>query len=269
MQYIILFLSLLGIILSLDIDHRKTQTNSIFGEWRQINVYKRKENFYTQGLFFEDGSTLIQSGGMYKESVIAKLDYPSMEVISKTKLPDKAFAEGIARCGNYVYQLTWQEKVVYKYNISDLKLVDTLKQPKALREGWGLSNFEDHLIASDGTSNIYFLKCGSLELIRTIQVQNNDRLINNINDLTYAHNSIYANVYYSSQVLKINPGNGEVEKVYNMKNLVNYEVNKKKTLTLENLNHGDVLNGIAYNEEKDNFLLTGKRWGYFYEIEFD
>ena len=251
-------------------DRRKaSKTQTELGVWHKTNVYKKKEIFYTQGLFFADDNTIIESGGMYKESIIAKMKFPSMEVIVKTKLPDKAFGEGIAKCGNDVYQLTWRERDVYKYTLDQLKLVQTLKLTSEVQEGWGLSEYEDgKLIATDGSDKIYTLKCGSLELLDTLHVTYNGKPVYHLNDLTWAHNYIYANVYYATQILKIDPNSGAVVNVYEMKALQNHEL-KMKTLTIQRLNQGEVLNGIAYNKNKDNFLVTGKRWGYFYEVDLN
>ena len=175
LHYILLFTTLI-VIISL-ITSPKENSNSVkptkpkLGVWNQVAVYKKSEIFYTQGLFFADEHTVVESGGLYKESVIAKLEYPSMKVIQKTRLPDKIFGEGIAKCENIVYQLTWQENVVYKFNFNNLSILGTLQKPSELREGWGLSTFgqnNDSLIATDGSDQIFFLECSSFKVTKSI-----------------------------------------------------------------------------------------------------
>ncbi len=232
---------------------------------------RRSNVIYTQGIFFTDnGTTLIESGGLYGESSAVKMEYPSQKVLKNIPLENRYFGEGIARCGDFVYQLTWQNREILKYSYPSMDFVDKLSLPPEIKEGWGLSstNNPDELIASDGSSSIFYLDCNnSLSVTRSITVSKNNLNIDRINALCYAQGYIWANRYFDSNILKIDRLTGKVIKSYDMTALINYEVNNH-TLTEMQLNSGNVLNGIAYDETGGKFLLTGKKWGYYYLTNF-
>ena len=226
---------------------------------------------YTQGLFFsQDHKSIFESGGLYYQSSIIQLEYPSLKLIKKTNLESDYFGEGIAQCGSLIYQLTWKEDTILKYDLN-LNLIEKIKLDNNMREGWGLSNSdkENELLATDGSENIYRLDCNNnLKVISIISVKkNNGDVLNKLNDLTYANGFVYINIYYKDIIAKVNLKNGKVVEMYDFGKLIDYEM-KNGSLTQMNYYSGDVLNGIAYNSEKNNFLVTGKRWGNMYEISF-
>jgi glutamine cyclotransferase len=237
-----------------------------------IKIIKRPKTYYTQGLFFADnGNTLYESGGLYGQSVLVKMEYPSLKQLNKTNLPETYFAEGIARCGDNLYQLTWRENVIIKYSFPSMKYEDTLQLDKQVLEGWGLSQFNnpDELIATDGSSNIFVLDChNDLKVKRKISVRDaSGEFITSLNELKYAKDYIWANRYTRNTIYKIDPKEGAVVKVYDMTPLVEYEFRQSTLSQFANAS-GDVLNGIAYDEISDKFLVTGKRWGFYYEVIF-
>ncbi len=236
-----------------------------------VKIINRNFIAYTQGLFFDTtGNYLYESGGLYSSSAIRKLKYPSLEINISVPLDDNYFAEGIAKCGNNIYQLTWRENIIFKYNLEDLKLLGKIKMDTKMREGWGLAEYQNGLlIATDGSSNIFFLDCNNnLRVKNTINVFSDKGSLQKLNALVYAKGFIYANVYFSGEIFKIDPKSGKVLNKYDMINLVQYELDKK-TLTKYRLNDGEVLNGIAYDKNRDIFLVTGKHWGYVYEVKFE
>jgi glutamine cyclotransferase len=233
-----------------------------------ITAIKRTETYYTQGMFF-DGDILYESGGLYRQSVLVKQDYPSLRLLKKVKLADKYFAEGIARCGNYVYQLTWKERAVLQYNLEDLRKLNTLRMPSQLSEGWGLSDFKDNqLIASDGSSKVYIISCEGFRVKSVLTIKQDGRNISYLNALAYDGEFIYSNVYMDKVILKIDPNTGNVIKRYDMQHLIDYELDHG-TLTSFRLRNGYVLNGIAYHKSSQTFLVTGKKWGFYYNITFN
>jgi glutamine cyclotransferase len=241
-------------------------TNNSF---TNIKSFKRPETYYTQGIFFENGSTLYESGGLYGESVLVKMEYPSLKILNKVKLDSKFFAEGVAQCSDVIYQLTWQEKTVLKYSKDDLKLLDKLPLPVEMAEGWGLSAYKDgQLIATDGSNRIYVIDCTDFKVKRTLNVTNNGQEIRSLNALAFDGKDIYANIYFNTNIAKIDDETGNVTIMYEMKDLVSHEMSER-TLDVFALSSGDVLNGIAYDKNTDSFLLTGKRWGFYYNIKFN
>ena len=233
---------------------------------------KSDSNTYTQGLFFsKDHKSIFESGGLYYESSIIQLEYPSLKLIKKTNLEPLYFGEGISQCGNFIYQLTWKENIILKYDLN-LNLIEKLKLDNKMREGWGLSNSdkENELLATDGSEKIYRLDCNNnLKVISKIFVKkNNGEFLYQLNDLIYANGFVYVNIYYEDKIAKVNLKNGLVDKIYDLGKIIDYEM-KNGILNSRNYNSGNVLNGIAYNSEKNNFLITGKKWKFMYEISFN
>jgi glutamine cyclotransferase len=234
-------------------------------------IYPKNDSvFYTQGLVKYKDNEIIESGGMYKESVLVKMEYPSMKIINKVNLSDEQFAEGIARVGNKIYQLTWKEDIINVYNADTLEKIEELKMDPQMLEGWGLTDYKDGLlVATDSRDTLFFLDDKTLQVKKKLQVTSKTgRAISNLNDLTYDGKFLYINVYYGTYVLKVDPNNGKVVKVYELKSLIDNEL-KSGTLTLDRLENGDVLNGIEYDKSSDSFILTGKKWGHYYEAEFN
>lgn len=247
----------------------QTITKEKYG-YQIVKILKKTKLVYTQGLFFSDiGDYLYEAGGLYGQSTIRKMKYPSLQVQYEKALSKNYFGEGIAKCGNIIYQLTWRERVILKFQADNLDYLGQIPLDSKMKEGWGLSEYKSNLlIATDGSSKIYFLNCINMKVIKSINITLNGIPMNNINDLIYAKKFIFANKYFDNKIYKIDPISGNVTKTYDMTPLVDYEVTKKSLTTAE-LRMGNVLNGIAYNKQKDSFLLTGKMWGYFYEIKFE
>lgn len=239
--------------------------------YQVIKISQPRQTVYTQGLILSnDGRHLYESGGLYNKSTLKKFSYPSLNLENQQMLSGKYFAEGIAKCGNVLYQLTWQENDILKYNFDDLTPIGKIRIDENMREGWGLTEYSnDHLLGTDGSEYIYFLNCNkNLKVEKRILVKEDENLIRNLNALIYVNGYIYANRYYDTKIYKINPDNGNVERTYEMSPLIKHEL-KKGILTNTGLRIGNVLNGIAYDRTRDIFILTGKLWGYFYEIKFE
>lgn len=274
--YLTLFIILLFTILLTDkefVNSNSLLTKSLIQgteNYKILNILKRVESLYTQGIFFEDdGKSFYESGGLYRKSSINQFKYPSLELVSSKKLSDTLFAEGIAKCNDIIYQLTWKENIILKYD-KNLNSKGELPMGNKMNEGWGLSAYKDNqLIGTDGSSKIYVFNClKSLSKTQTINVEYENNNVDYLNAIVYANEFIYANKYYDTKIYKIDPNTGHVVKTYEMSPLIEYEISKK-TLTAGRLNSGDVLNGIAFNPISGKFLVTGKRWGFYYEVEFN
>lgn len=236
--------------------------------YKVTKILKRNKVLYTQGLFFEnDGQSFYESGGLYGESSLNQFSYPELTEIKTKKLHNKFFGEGIAQCGNFIFQLTWQENKILKFQKSDFSLLQEIPLSNGMKEGWGLSAFKSNLLlATDGSKKIYVLDClSNLEHIDVINVKYQNSDLNALNDLVYVNGFIYANRYYDTKVYKIDMQSGAVLRAFEMKPLENYE---KSKITDNVLMLGDVLNGIAFNPKNNRFLLTGKRWRHYFEVEF-
>lgn len=226
--------------------------------YKIINEFFHDMNSYTQGLEFDD-YYLYEGTGQYGYSMLKKINFKTGEVLDKLFLDKSYFGEGITILNDKIFQLTWKSKIGFVYNLTDLKLLKSFNY-KNSSEGWGLCNDGKHLYKSDGTEKIWKLNANNLEEISFINVVTNNKVINKINELEWYNNKIYANTYqFNKEVgLIINPENGEVEGVIDFSGL------KEKVKDHPGL---DVLNGIAYNEKRQTFFITGKNWSKLFEIK--
>lgn len=255
----------------LEISHHEESKRLLNSHESYKNILKhvrRNEVYYTQGLFFDTDKTVIESGGLYGESCLVRMEYPSMKIINKVNLDGKYFGEGTAKCGKYVYQLTWQNRVILRYSYPELQLIETLPLDPQIKEGWGLTSDDQIMYATDGTNNIYYLDCESLQVTKKIEVSYQGEPLRYLNALVYVNGEFYVNKYYDNRIFKINASNGHISSVYDMSFLAHNEF-KKGTLTQWRMSSGEVLNGIAYNKQRNVFLVTGKKWGFYYEIKFN
>lgn len=223
---------------------------------------------FTQGLIYYNGK-LYESTGLEHESTIQRMDVINGNVEKILYNPPDVFAEGLALLGQELFQLTWRRNLVYVYDFenlfeTDFSQVKTLNYPFPIKEGWGLTAHESELIMSDGSSYIYFLDPDSFGIKRKIQVTEAGHAVPKINELEYAHDTIYANVWLRKEIIQIDPTTGQVLAVIDASELLiparNYP---KEEFPVEN-----VLNGIAYNQRTNTFYLTGKRWQYIFEVKF-
>lgn len=216
-----------------------------------VNEYTHDAKAYTQGLFFHDG-TFYESTGQWGESSMRIVDLKTGKVLRKLDFAKKYFGEGSVILGDRLYILTWTNKVVFVYDAETLEYDKSYSYP---REGWGLTTDGKELIASDGSSKIYFLD-KDLKLQRSINVTLNGRNIKYLNELEWIDGRIWANVYTTDSILIINPSDGNVEGVIDCAGLLPKKLHSKDT---------DVLNGIAVDAE-GRIYLTGKNWPRLYEV---
>lgn len=217
-----------------------------------VKEYPHDVSSYTQGLFFENGQ-LYESTGQYGKSSFLKTDLESGEALERIPFNRKYFAEGSVMLGGKLYILTWQSHVLFEYDAKTLKYLGAWSYP---REGWGLTTDGKSLIASDGSSKIYFLS-PDLRPERTLNVTHNGRAVNYLNELEWIGGRIWANVYTTDWIVIINPSTGAVEGLVDCSGLLPEKLRSPKT---------DVLNGIAHNPATGKIYLTGKNWPRLYEI---
>ena len=215
-----------------------------------IREYCHDSKAYTQGLFF-NGGTLFESTGQFGRSSFRKVDLESGKVLRKLDFDKKYFCEGSVMLNGKLFLLTWLNKVAFIYDASTLKYEKTFSYP---REGWGLTTDGKELIASDGTSTLYFLD-DSFRLKRSVNVKLNGKAVKYLNELEWIDGRIWANIYTTDLIVIINPESGNVEGVIDCSGLLPDKLRTKDT---------DVLNGIAYSDGK--IYLTGKNWPRLYEV---
>ncbi len=218
-----------------------------------INSYPHSIDAYTQGLFFNEGQ-LFESTGQFGSSSFRMVEMKTGKAQRKLDFGKKYFVEGSVMLDGSLYILTWTNKVAFVYDAKTLKYEKTYSYP---REGWGLTTDGTSLIASDGSSKIYFLN-KEFQQQKSISVTLNGRPVKYINELEWIDGKIWANVYLTDMIIIINPKTGKVESTIDCTNLLPKQLRKPDT---------DVLNGIAYNPETKKIYLTGKNWPRLYEVE--
>jgi glutamine cyclotransferase len=197
---------------------------------------------------------MFETTGLYGKSNIYKnIDMQSGKYEKSYSFDNSIFAEGSVVFENELYVLTYKENKVLIFD------PDTLKQKRELvynRQGWGLTTDGKYLIASDGSSEIFFMD-KNLNTIKQITVTRDGSPVKNINELEYIDGRIWANEWLTSNILIINPESGNVVK----------QLDFSKICNNHNTGTNDVLNGIAYNEKTKKIYITGKRWDTLYELE--
>lgn len=217
-----------------------------------VKEYPHDPSAYTQGLFFNDGH-LYESTGTYGHSSFRKVELATGKVLVKKDFSSKYFIEGSVMLDGSLYLLTWTSRVAFIYDAATLEYRSTYSYPRA---GWGLTSDGSQLIASDGTSTLYFMD-GQFSVKRRLTVKLDGRQMRLLNELEYIGGKIWANVYTSDLILIIDPETGNVEATVDASGLLPSRLRTAGT---------DVLNGIAYDEKTGKIYLTGKNWPRLYEI---
>lgn len=218
-----------------------------------VAEYPHDTDSYTQGLFFEDGQ-LYESTGVHGKSSFRKVDLETGKALQRLDFDKKYFVEGSVMWKGNLYILTWESRLAFVYDAETLEYKSTWKYP---REGWGITTDGKHLIASDGSANIYFMD-ENFALDRKILVRLNERPIRLINELEYIDGKIWANVYTSDEIVIINPKDGKIQGIIDCRGLLPARLKTETT---------DVLNGIAYDAKTGKIYLTGKNWPKLYEVK--
>ena len=224
-------------------------------EYELIKIITHDPETYTQGLLIDESKYLIESSGQYGKSFIKKVDMESNIIINKLMIDKKLFAEGITVYDDKLYMLTWKSN---KGLILDKNTLELIGEFNYSTEGWGLTTIDDNLVMSDGTEKLFFIDPKSFKINNYIEVYDNNGKVENINEMEYINDKIYANIYGKDIIVIINYKTGEVENIINLEGLLNRE----------NYNTNiDVMNGIAYNLENESILVTGKWWPSMFEIK--
>jgi len=223
-------------------------------KYKIVQVYPHDTNAYTQGLLFDDGY-LYESTGLKGQSTLRKVNLQTGVPVQIVDLPPEMFGEGLALVDDKLIQITWQNKVAFVYQKDDFKLLKSINYN--IREGWGLTYDGTHLLMTDGSATLYFLDKDYLTEVRRIEVCNDKGPVNNLNELEYINGELWANVYTTENILRIDPKTGVVLGRINMAGLLNPNDIKPQT---------DVLNGIAFDEKTGKIFVTGKNWPKLFEI---
>ncbi len=222
--------------------------------YRVIKSYPSEINAFTQGLVFHEGF-LFRGTGKRGDSKLSKIDLESGEVLLEHDLSNRYFGEGIEIVGDRLFQLTWQSNLVFEYDKSNFDILGTHYNPT---EGWGLAFDGENLFLSDGSARLHKVDPVTFSFIDALDVTFNGQPVANLNELEFIAGEIWANVWQTDFIVRIDPTNGVVVGVIDLTGLAERTARNGVE---------SVLNGIAYDAEKNRLFVTGKYWSTIFEIE--
>ena len=230
---------------------QRTTTAPVSG-YQVVRVYPHDREAFTQGLVFADG-VLYEGTGLNGQSSIRKVKLENGAVLQLQKLEERYFGEGIALVGDSIVQLTWQGGVGFVYDRATFQRARTFTYTG---EGWGLAYDGTRLIMSDGTAFLRFLDPKTLKETGRVQVTDGGRPVQHLNELEVVKGEVYANVWQSDRIARIDPKSGQVRGWIDLKGI----------LDPKDAAGVDVMNGIAYDAAGDRLFVTGKLWPKLFEI---
>jgi glutamine cyclotransferase len=270
---ILSILTIVGIFISCETDKpkdiKKVDTSTIVEvpetpmiTYSLVSTYPHDVNAFTEGFLFHEGKLFESTGAPENlpqtKSLFGIVDLKNGKIDTKVEI-DKSiyFGEGISILNNKIYQLTYKNQTAFVYDSKTYKPIGKFSYQN--REGWGLTNDGKNLIMSDGSNYLTYFD-QNFNVTKTLDVSENGYAVDYLNELEYIHGFIYANIYQSHEIVKIDPSTGNVVGKLDLTSL--FQTSKTKDInSLET-------NGIAYDSISDKILVTGKMWPSMYEIKF-
>lgn len=221
-----------------------------------ISRLRFDRNNFTQGLEIHDGRLYVSSG-LYGQSVIRVYAFPSLELIQSVPVDRRIFAEGLTIIGNRLLLLSWRERVMLVYELPDLSLIGQSPLPG---QGWGATHEGSTLWFSDGSDRLYSANIATGGELAELSVTLDGKPLRNLNELEWVNGEIWANVWQSDLIARIDPETGTITGMIDLTGLLAEE---------DRLRDTDVLNGIAVDPMTGAIWVTGKRWPWLYEIALE
>lgn len=222
--------------------------------YRVVSEYPHDNQAFVQGLEFHNGY-LYESTGQKGQSTVRKVNLSNGEVLIRKNLDTSLFGEGLTKVGDELIQLTWQARVGIIYDFNTLEEKKRFNYPT---EGWGLAYTGEKLVMSDGSNKLYFMQPGSYVQGRTLTVFNDKGPVGNLNELEFIDGVIYANVWQTDDIIRIDPASGKVLSVIQLTGILPSSARSGVE---------DVLNGIAYDAKTGRTFVTGKNWPKLFEVQ--
>lgn len=222
--------------------------------FKVLHTYPHDRDAYTQGLVYDKG-VLFEGTGQEASSSLREVNLETGTVKRQLNLDGSLFGEGITIYGDRLFQVTWQNKVGFVYEKATFKQINKIYYST---EGWGLTTINDKIVLSDGTNIIYFFEPESFTVVSRIEVYDNKEKVDSLNELEYINGEIWANIWMTDKIVRIDPQSGKVIGYIDLKGILN----DPETDTSVN-----VLNGIAYDKTGNRIFVTGKNWPKLFEIK--
>jgi glutaminyl-peptide cyclotransferase len=252
-------------------DNRKAGKPSRLDSSGQIQVikysivksYPHDRGAYTEGLLFHDNQLFESTGSPENypgtRSIFGIVDLNTGNIDVKGELDrNKYFGEGIVFFNDRLIQLTYQTQTGFIYDAKTFKQTGTFTYEN--KEGWGLTSDGKSIIMSDGTSTITYLDPATLKPVKKLEATFNGSPALYINELEYINGNIYANIWTTSNIARIDPADGRITGIIDLSQLL-AEAKKENP-------ESEATNGIAYDRYRDRIFVTGKFWPYIYQIRF-
>lgn len=244
------------------VEPQKTADDVPVIDYKVVQKLPHDTNSFTEGFLVHDNQ-LFESTGSPQElpatkSVLGNIDPKTGKILKKAEIDRNTyFGEGIIFINGEVFQLTYKNQICFVY---DAKTYKKLKQfTYGNKEGWGLTTDGKYIIMSDGTYMLSYIDPSNFKVVKTLQVSANGFAVDNVNELEYIKGFIYANVWPTNRIIKIDPSNGHVVGKMDLTPLKE-EALQKYPRSLET-------NGIAYDSIANKMYVTGKLWPTIYQID--
>ncbi len=221
--------------------------------YKVVHTYPHDRNAFTQGLVYDNG-VLYEGTGQETGSSLREVQLETGKVLRQLNLDASLFGEGITIYDDRIYQVTWKNKVGFVYKKSNFELINKIYYPT---EGWGLTTIGDNIVMSDGTNILYFYEPETFTVVSRLEVYDNKEKVDSLNELEYINGEIWANIWMSDLIARIDAVSGKVVSYVDLKGILPASDRTPDT---------DVLNGIAYDPAGKRIFVTGKRWPKLFEI---
>ncbi len=218
--------------------------------------YPHDDAAFTQGLLLHEGY-LYESTGLVGESSLRQVNLATGEVVRMRSVPEPHFAEGLELVGDELLQLTWQTGTLFRYDVDSFEL---LREQSYEGEGWGLCYDGEALWMTDGSATLFRRDPASFEVLSSVTVTLTGSPVPRLNELECVGGKVYANVWLTDIIVRIEPESGRIDAIINAAGL-----RSAARVT----GRDAVLNGVAYDAERDVFLVTGKLWPVIFEVRFE
>jgi glutaminyl-peptide cyclotransferase len=222
---------------------------------RVVKAFPHDPKAFTQGLEYY-GGYFYESTGLKGKSSLRKVEIATGRVLQSVSLPADYFGEGLTICHGKIYQLTWLSKTGFIYDLQTFRKTGEFHYES---EGWGLTHDAHSLILSDGTNQVQFLDPATFQVQRRLEVYAGGQAVANLNELEYINGQIYANIWHSTRIARIDPNTGQVLAWLDLAQISTKEQREPE----------GVLNGIAYDGEGRRLFVTGKDWPELLQIEVE
>lgn len=221
--------------------------------YKVIHTYPHDDEAFTQGLVYDKG-VFFEGTGQKTGSSLREVELLTGKVIRQHNLDGSLFGEGITLYRDRIYQVTWEDKVGFIYDKETFNVINKIYYST---QGWGLTTINDKIVMSDGSNILAFYEPDMFTMVSRIEVYDNERKVDSLNELEYINGEIWANIWMSDLIARIDPVSGKVLAYINLKGILPESDRKQET---------DVLNGIAWDKEGNRIFVTGKKWPRLFEI---